>query len=464
MDTKLRKGIVVIFIANIINVFFSLATNFLLPKYLSVNSYAAIKTFQLYISYIGLLHLGYVDGVYLKYGGKDLSNKLDEEFYTNYHTMMIFQIVITISFALIAIIAKDIILILFVISIFPQNMANYYKFLYQATGEFKLYGNVMNITTISTFVVNMVLLFALGTDNYIYYIALYVIIYFAIWLYLDLYFRTHHNISRGKKFDFKELIQNVKNGILLTLGNLASMFLNGMDRWFIKFLMDAVSFAQYSFAVSIENFLNLAVTPVSTTLYNYFCREKDYKKYRNMLQCIILFSTILPAAAFPAKFILEVFLKNYFDSVKVIFILFAAQMFYIIIKSVYVNLYKVEKKQAIYFRNLLLIIVIGFLFNCICYAISKCMESFAIGTLFSSIVWFIISSHDFKSINLLRNEVIYLIGELIVFLSCGFYMNSILGLLIYTIITLCLSRILMRDASNNIIQNLKMYYSRYKKE
>lgn len=464
MDKKLRRGIVVIFMANIINVFFSLATNFLLPKYLSVNSYAAIKTFQLYISYVGLLHLGYVDGVYLKYGGKDLSDELDKEFYTNYHTMVVFQIVITITFALIAIFTKDIILIFFAISIFPQNMANYYKFLYQATGEFKLYGNVMNITTISTFVVNMVLLFILGTDNYIYYVAIYVAVYFAIWFYLDLYFRTHHNISRGRKFAFKELIQNIKNGILLTLGNLASMFLTGMDRWFIKFLMETVSFAQYSFAVSIENFLNLAVTPVTTTLYNYFCRERDYKKYRNIFQYIILFSTILPAVAFPAKFILEVFLNNYFDSVKVIFILFAAQMFYIIIKSVYVNLYKVEKRQAVYFRNLLFIIFIGFLFNCICYAISKRMESFAIGTLFSSIVWFIISSHDFKRINLQRNEIIYLFEELIVFLCCGFYMNSICGLIIYTVITLCSSKILMRDASNNIIQNLKIYYSRYKKE
>ena len=80
MDKKLQKGIFAVLLANIINVIFSLATNFLLPKYLSVESYAAIKEFQLYVSYVGLFHFGFVDGIYLKSGGKDLNKKLDSNF------------------------------------------------------------------------------------------------------------------------------------------------------------------------------------------------------------------------------------------------------------------------------------------------------------------------------------------------------------------------------------------------
>ena len=47
-----------------------IGNGFFLPKYLSVESYADYKIFILYISYVGILHLGYVDGVYIKYGGK----------------------------------------------------------------------------------------------------------------------------------------------------------------------------------------------------------------------------------------------------------------------------------------------------------------------------------------------------------------------------------------------------------
>ena len=93
----MQKGIVAVLIANLVNVAFSLATNFLLPKYLSIESYAGIKEFQLYVSYVGLFHLGFVDGIYLKYGGKTLGKDVDKEFSTDLSTMCIFQTVTTLS-------------------------------------------------------------------------------------------------------------------------------------------------------------------------------------------------------------------------------------------------------------------------------------------------------------------------------------------------------------------------------
>ena len=63
---SLKKGMLNVFIANIINLIISLFTGFVLPKLLSVESYANIKLFQLYITYIGILHFGVADGMYLK--------------------------------------------------------------------------------------------------------------------------------------------------------------------------------------------------------------------------------------------------------------------------------------------------------------------------------------------------------------------------------------------------------------
>ena len=65
-ESNLATGIVLIFIANVINLLFSIGTNLILPKFLSVESYAAIKTYQLYITYVGVLHFGFNDGMYLK--------------------------------------------------------------------------------------------------------------------------------------------------------------------------------------------------------------------------------------------------------------------------------------------------------------------------------------------------------------------------------------------------------------
>lgn len=85
---------------------------------------------------------------------------------------------------------------------------------------------------------------------------------------------------RGTSFSLNELLNNIKGGILLTVGNLSSVVLTSMDRWFVKALMTTLAFAQYSFAVSMENFMNVAVTPVTTTLYNYFCKATDKSQIR----------------------------------------------------------------------------------------------------------------------------------------------------------------------------------------
>ena len=64
-NNSLKKGMIKVLMANVLTLMFSLLTNFILPKFLSVESYSEIKTFQLYITYIGVLHFGYEDGMYL---------------------------------------------------------------------------------------------------------------------------------------------------------------------------------------------------------------------------------------------------------------------------------------------------------------------------------------------------------------------------------------------------------------
>ena len=83
---------------------------------------------------------------------------------------------------------------------------------------------------------------------------------------------------------------------------------------------------------------NLAITPVTTTLYNYFCREERPEAHKDAYNYVALFAVVVPAAAFPVKFILKIFLINYIDANSVIFFLFSAQIFYTIIRSIYAPL------------------------------------------------------------------------------------------------------------------------------
>lgn len=259
-----------------------------------------------------------------------------------------------------------------------------------------------------------------------------VAVYFIVWIVLELNCRKLIGSKNdGNTFSFDELIKNIKAGILLTVGNLSSVVLTSMDRWFVKALMTTLAFAQYSFAVSMENFMNVAVTPVTTTLYNYFCKATDEVKVRKARNYVMIFAALIVSCAFPARFILEVYLTKYIDSAKVMFLLFAAQIFYIVIKSIYVNLYKAQKKQSIYFIKLTAIIVVGFVFNVICYNLYKVKESFAVGTLLSAVCWYFLCLPDFKWIKYNTKEKLYPFIQTCAFLVCGFCFSAIPGFFIY---------------------------------
>ncbi len=454
MDKKLKTGIFNVFSANIINLLLSLITSFLLPKYLSIEAYSIIKSFQLYINYAGLLHLGYVDGMYLKYGGIDYSDINKEDFLNDLSTMRIFQTIVTFLWIVIGVVTKDMIILAFGLAILPQNMNSYFRYLYQSVGEFKKYSRILNLTTIGTFFVNIVLLVYTKTNGIIYCI-LYSIIYAITWMILEINTKKKMKKLKILYFSIEHFKSNVKNGLFLMLGTFSSIILTSIDRWFVKFYLDNGAFAKYSFAVTMDNFINVLVTPISATLYNYFCRKKDKCDISKIKNYIMIFSIIIVSSVFPIKFILEVFLQKYYDSASVLFLLFCSQIFFIIVKVFYVNLYKVEKLQKKYFIKLLIIIFGGIIINIICFKIYPKMESYAFGTLISSYIWYLISINDFKNIEISFKDYIFPTIQAVLFIVCSFSLNSILGFLIYMILTSIFVMIFYGEIMIELFNNIR---------
>lgn len=452
MYSGLKKGLIAVFGANIINLVFNLLTNFLLPKYLSVDSYTAIKTFQLYSSYVGIFALGYADGMYLRYGGKDLSSLDTKELKMglfSFRIMMLLESIILIpSF----IFWKDKVLIGFGCTVFTANMINYFKNLYQAAGEFIQYGKILNWITIATFSANVILLFGLKTDDYFLYLICYAIIYAVIWLILEVKIHKILDATGKVRASVSFLWENIKAGFLLMVGNFSNILLSSMDRWFVKALMDSAQFAYYSFAVSMEGFLNVAITPITTTLYNYFCNHMEVEDVVRVRRYVLLFGTIIVASAFPAKFVIEIFLNNYIDSVKVLFILFATQIIYVMIKGVYVNLYKAAKMQNTYFVRLVFILVAGAVLNYVFVRIYPYKEAFAVGTLSTAFIWLLLCVLDFKEYKFEIREWMYVLFEVLVFIICGTCFGSVTGLLVYIAFTVVMMRLLMHHEFKNFIQ------------
>ena len=166
----MKKGIFSIAMANVICMALGLITNFLLPKHLSVDSYAMLKTYSLYMNYAGFFALGYSDSVYLKYGGKKLGDlntgNLSNNFY-NYSLMIATEAILAFIGG---VILKNNILTAFSLGMFAYNIMGYLKILLQATGEFSTYARALNIEKIVIFIINVAMIFAFKVDSYLWYV------------------------------------------------------------------------------------------------------------------------------------------------------------------------------------------------------------------------------------------------------------------------------------------------------
>lgn len=74
------KNLSISFVANLITIIVSFVVTLFLPKIISVEQYGYWQVYLFYSTYVGILHLGLNDGIYLRYGGSEYS-KLDFELF-----------------------------------------------------------------------------------------------------------------------------------------------------------------------------------------------------------------------------------------------------------------------------------------------------------------------------------------------------------------------------------------------
>lgn len=450
----MKKEVTIVFAANIVNMIFSVITSFILPKYLSIESYGYYKIFQLYINYLGIAHLGFVDGIYLRYGGKNIREIDSDEILSSSATIRNMQILFTLIVVVSSIAFKNQIVVLLALSCVPVNMVSFYKNLFQATGEFKDYSIMLIFLPILMFVFNITLLFVFKTDNYIAYILVVFFSNFLLYVLLEYKNRKMFGKIRFIAFDCQLLKDNITAGITLTIGNFASIMITSIDRWCIQAWMEISDFSYYSFAVSVENLFNVYVSAVTTTLYNYLCRVKEIQKIIRLKSYCIFIGIYLVSVAFPVKFIIQHWLVRYDASINSLFLLICAHSFYFVIKAIYVNLYKARGQQKYYLHQILIVLLIAIMTNMVTYfLISRTKEAFAYASLLTSIAWFFICYREFKDIRGRIQEIILLLVSSVIYLMCGLLLdNAILGFAIYVIIITLFSMILCITSFREFIE------------
>jgi len=136
-------------------------------------------------------------------------------------------------------------------------------------------------------------------------------------------------------------------------------------------------------------------------------------------------------AAFPCKWIVERFISEYDPAIDVLFILFSTEVLYLLIRGIYVNLYKARMQQNIYFKKLTYVIVLAMILNVVFFQILHTKEAFAYATLISTFIWLLFCVKDFKEVRLDMGEMSILVLSILLFVGVGILLNTYVAFAIY---------------------------------
>lgn len=426
----LKKNLLKVFTANFIALIVGIVNGFFLPAFLSIDQYAYLKTFTLYISYVGIFHFGFLDGLYLKYGGKYKDNLDRKELKFEHNFFILFQLMVTPLFLILAYLRKDLIILAFALSIVPINMQTYFSFLYQSLGEMGTFAKIKIAYPITILCLNLSFIFLLKIDHYLPFVLAILIAHYLVYSIFEISYNKDFKINGIKKIQLKPLFLS---GFFIMMGNLSNMFFYSIDRWYVKFLLPLENFSYYSFAVSMMGIILMMINSISMTFYPYFSRGYEVEQIKKIKIYLIIIGAISSTGYFILSLIVTNFIGNYVPSLQVISILFVGFPAIGVINALYINLFKVNKQEKRYFYKVLKMLIISIILNTLAVLINLSNFSIAIATTIAFYFWFFSSSKDFSGLETNIKEIAFIFLYIPLFLFSSIFLNYITGFVLFTL-------------------------------
>ena len=192
MDKRL-KDLMYAFSANFLNFLMGFVTGFIIPKFLGIDDYAYLKIFTFYVTYVGVAHLGFLDGIYIKYGAYDYKDLPKEKFRGYVKFLLIFQVIEAIILSILAFVIignenRKIIVLFTIFNMIILNLTSLWAFIHQFTKRFKLF-SINTILTKLLYVIGSLGLIFGGLLGYLNYVILQTIINIIILLIYTYYIK-----------------------------------------------------------------------------------------------------------------------------------------------------------------------------------------------------------------------------------------------------------------------------------
>ncbi|MGV2927990.1 hypothetical protein RW115_05255 [Macrococcus capreoli] len=334
-NNKTLSDIISVISANLISIIISIIVVLVVPKFVSIEQYGYWQLYLFYTSYVGFMHFGHIDGIYLKYGGANYEELNKAHLKQQFIQLVILQFTIAVIISIITLFTihdniKYYLINMTLISMILVNIKMYFQFLLQSTSRIKQYSTSVMLERILyiVLILSVIFFFPKTISNFVYadLISKGFSLLFVLYICKDIIVNRQKNNLLNIS-DFKNYIAM---GINLMFANIASMLIIGIVRFAIEYNNGVKTFGKVSLTLSLANFLMIFITAIGIVLFPLMRRmdqhemEKFYLSLRNVLMIFVSLSLIL---YFPLTYFLSFHLQKYSDSLAYAGILFPILLF-----------------------------------------------------------------------------------------------------------------------------------------
>lgn len=393
------SGSLKVILSNVLAILVSLLAGFVVPKELSIQNYAEYKTYILYIEYVGIFHLGLVNGIYLKYGHLNYNELpyLKIRSYFNllfiWHTVVqillfsIIKIYVTTSRGIHALPLYFVILNLIFI-----NLNYFFSMMNQCTKRFILDSRIVFFQTLIR-CCSIGFLWLFKIDSYIYLLIIQTVIQVSVFI---VYLVKDKELIFGKREKLahcrQELIIMEKNGFAVLLSEWIGIFIFNLDSIFVNMFFSSLNFAYYSFAMTIVLLVIRFINIVSKLIFPFLIRVEESKRavtYDDMSCVLSGVSALALSGFYIIKKIILCFLPHYDLSIRLVSVLMIIIFFKVLNGLVCGNFYKILGCMSRYTINNLLGLCIGIGSNIVAYMIWRSVYAIALASVLTFLIWYI---------------------------------------------------------------------------
>lgn len=451
--------------SNLISLIISTLVVLIIPKLIGIVEYGYWQLYIFYTSYVGFLHFGWNDGIYLRFGGEEYKNLDKKLFYSQFIELLVSQIVIALliwlgSFIFVRDFNRGFILQMVAIAMILVNTRLMFFYILQATNRIKEFARLTMLDRI-VYIILIVTFLLFGVRDFKLMIIAdlvgkFMSLLFATFSCKDIVFRKINTFY----LTISESIINISVGIKLMFANIASMLIIGVVRFGIEQTWDVATFGKVSLTLSISNMMMIFINAVGIIMFPILRRTNQeklsniYLTMRDFLMVILLGFLII---YYPLKTVMAAWLPQYAESLlymSLVFPMFIFEGKMALLINTYLKTLRREKVMLrINLISMLLSILMTYvttrIFVNLDVAILNIVVLLAIRSAFAE-------SYLAKELNIrVKKDVLLEVFLTIVFILSGWFVDSWMTMLVYGITYLIYLFIKRKDIVNTI-QNIKL--------